>query len=269
MPPHNLSAAPSPPSSVRITLLQTDTVWHDATANQLKAARLMDAERDSQFYLLPEMWAVGFDTLPVNALADMSEQALEWMRHEAVGRRCAVAGTLPVRLRADGTAHAASVWRNRFFVALPDGRTVHYDKRNLFVPGGEQQAYTPGNGAVCFEMGGTRFMLQTCFDLRFPETARNWAAHPYDVLLYAANWPSARRTAWDALLPARAIENQCFCIGVNRTGSDPKCAYDGGSAAFDAYGRCLCRLDAREQAATVELDLEELRRFRKKFPVLR
>ena len=253
---------------MRITLLQIDTAWHDAPTNQLKAARLMDTERDAQLYLLPEMWATGFDTSPDEALADMSACALEWMRKEAADRRCAVAGTLPVRNQTDAAAHRTALWRNRFIVALPEGNTLYYDKRHLFACGGEHRAYSPGQEAACFELEGARFMLQTCFDLRFPETARNYCAHPYDVLLYAANWPASRRSAWDALLPARAVENQCFCLGVNRTGSDPECLYDGGSAAFDAYGHCLCRLDAREQAVTVSLDIEELRRYRKKFPVL-
>lgn len=265
---------------MKITLLQTDIVWLDTTANMRCAAQLMDAAPDSDLYVLPEMWATGFCTEPGAAWPDETA-VLAWMRRQAAARDCAVAGTVAVRVEGEA-AHGAmrgavcgiNLRRNRFCFVRPDGSTDRYDKRNLFVYGGENRTFAPGTERVIAEWRGVRFMLQVCFDLRFPETARNVLPAPYDVLLYAANWPASRRTAWDALLPARAVENQAFVVGVNRTGTDrPSAAdaivYDGGSAAYDACGRCLARLDARPQAVTVDIDVEALHRFRTGFPVLR
>lgn len=265
---------------MKITLLQTDMAWLDPTANMQRAAQLMDAAPDSDLYVLPEMWATGFCTEPGAAWPDETA-VLAWMRRQAVARDCAVAGTVAVRVEGEaahgamrGAAGGINLRRNRFCFVRPDGSTDRYDKRNLFVYGGENRTFAPGTERVIAEWRGVRFMLQVCFDLRFPETARNVLSAPYDVLLYAANWPASRRTAWDALLPARAVENQAFVVGVNRTGTDrPSAAdaivYDGGSAAYDACGRCLARLDARPQAVTVDIDVEALHRFRTGFPVLR
>lgn len=265
---------------MRITLLQTDIVWLDTTANMRHAAQLMDAAPGSDLYVLPEMWATGFCTDPDAAWPDETA-VLAWMRRQAAARGCAVAGTVAVRVESEaahGTMRDATrdvnLRRNRFCFVRPDGSIDCYDKRNIFVYGGENRTFAPGTERVIAEWRGVRFMLQVCFDLRFPETARNVMPAPYDVLLYAANWPASRRTAWDALLPARAVENQAFVVGVNRTGTDrPSAAdaivYDGGSAAYDACGRCLARLDARPQAVTVDIDVEALHRFRTGFPVLR
>lgn len=264
---------------MKITLLQTDIAWFDPMANMQHAAQLMDAAPDSDLYVLPEMWATGFCTEPGAAWSDETA-VLAWMRRQAAARDCAVAGTVAVRVAGEaahgamrGAAGGINLRRNRFCFVRPDGSTDRYDKRNLFVYGGENRTFAPGTERVIAEWRGVRFMLQVCFDLRFPETARNVLPAPYDVLLYAANWPVSRRTAWDALLPARAVENQAFVVGVNRTGTDrPSAAdaivYDGGSAAYDACGRCLARLDARPQAVTVDIDVEALHRFRTGFPVL-
>lgn len=265
---------------MKITLLQTDMAWFDPMANMRCAAQLMDAAPDSDLYVLPEMWATGFCTEPGAAWPDETA-VLAWMRRQAAARDCAVAGTVAVRVEGEaahgamrGAAGGINLRRNRFCFVRPDGSTDRYDKRNLFVYGGENRTFAPGTERVIAEWRGVRFMLQVCFDLRFPETARNVLSAPYDVLLYAANWPASRRTAWDALLPARAVENQAFVVGVNRTGTDRLSAadsivYDGGSAAYDACGRCLARLDARPQAVTVDIDVEALHRFRTGFPVLR
>ncbi len=263
---------------MRITLLQTDIRWHDMSANTAEAARLIDTAPGSDLYLLPEMWATGFDTEPSYDLIAVADKALDWMRAEARQRDAAVAGSVAVRVYPEPTTPAApddeaadkaALWRNRFYFVTPEGEVTYYDKRNLFVYGGEQLTYSPGRERVIVTWRGVRFMLQTCFDLRFPETARNGLADCYDVLLYVANWPASRRTAWDTLLTARAIENQACCIGVNRTGSAPHCLYDGGSRAVDAYGRPLAVLDNRPQAVTVTPDLERQRAFREKFSVLR
>jgi len=254
---------------MKITLLQTDIQWLDTAQNIERATQLLDQAKGSDLYVLPEMWATGFNTSPSYEMIAQGEEALAWMHKQAKRRNCAVAGTLAVRnWSEEEVPQHTALWRNRFFFVTPDGEHF-YDKRNLFFYGGEDLTYTAGTERKIVTWRGVRFMLQTCFDLRFPETARNHLATAYDILLYVANWPASRRNAWESLLVARAIENQAFCIGVNRTGSDPQCVYHGGSLAVDAYGHTQLQLGEREQAATVEVDLEKQRAFREKFHVLR
>lgn len=255
---------------MKISLLQTDIRWLSPAENIVAAERLMDSAGEADLYVLPEMWATGFNTSPDYEMIDMAHEALEWMRRQAHERQCAVAGTVAVRdWPSDEAPRSTCMWRNRFYFVRPDGSEAHYDKRNLFTYGGEQLTYAPGAERVIVEWRGVRFMLQTCFDLRFPEAGRNFLADAYDVLLYAANWPTSRQAAWDALLVARAIENQAYCAGVNRTGSDPACLYSGGSAAIDPYGKLIFRMNEEEQAICFEPDLDRLRAFRQKFKVLR
>lgn len=256
---------------MKITAIQLNTLWLNASSNHDRATQLMDASpADTDLYVLPEMWSTGFNTTPTLQLDELSHSSLEWMKLQAKLRDAAVAGSLPVRTwPEEKVAQTPAMWRNRFFFVFPDGTFKAYDKRNLFTYGGEQLTYSPGRERVLVSYRGVRFLLQVCFDLRFPETARNSLSAPYDVLLYVANWPQSRRAAWDALLQARAIENQAYVLGVNRTGADPQCLYNGGTAAFDAYGTPLFRFDEREQTASFVLDLDRLRHFRQKFQVLR
>lgn len=256
---------------MKITALQLDIQWLDVTDNCQRAEQLMDTSSpDTDLYVLPEMWATGFHTSPTLQVNELSLEAFEWMKRQAKQRDVAIVGSLPVRTwPTEDVAETPAMWRNRLLFVLPDGSYTAYDKRNLFTYGGEQLTYSPGTERVVTTYRGIRFLPQICFDLRFPETSRNRLSSPYDVILYVANWPSSRRVAWDALLQARAIENQAYTLGVNRTGIDPQCVYNGGTAAYDAYGMPLFRMDEREQAASFTVDMERLCHFRQKFQVLR
>lgn len=254
-----------------ITAIQLDIHWLDAVNNCERASKLMDMSApDTDLFVLPEMWSTGFNTAPTNQLVQLSELSFEWMQRQARLRDAAVAGSLPVCLCSqDEQSGLPAMWYNRFFFVFPDGTCSVYDKRNLFTYGGEQFAYASGTERVVVSFRGVRFLPQVCFDLRFPETSRNELSSSYDVLLYVANWPKSRRVAWDALLQARAIENQAYVLGVNRTGIDSQCVYNGGTAAFDAYGACVFRLDESEQVASFSVDLDRLHHFRQKFQVLK
>lgn len=164
-------------------------------------------------------------------------------------------------MAADGTL------RNRFYFVKPDGEFDYYDKRHMFTYGGENKHYAPGKRRVVVEYKGIRFLLLTCYDLRFPVWARNRG--DYDAIIITANWPESRQHVWDALTKARAIENQCYVIAANRTGCDPNCHYTGGSVIIDAKGHTVTQ--AKGQAAqtiTADIDIEALHTFRCKFPVL-
>lgn len=219
----------------------------------------MNGEVGSELYILPEMWNTGFDTSDrIRSLMSADDGALKWMRKNARERNCAVAGSVAV-VEDDRIF-------NRFYLVKPDGSTIHYDKRHLFGIGGENRTFTAGHERTICELNGWRILLLTCYDLRFPVFARN--RNDYDMMICVASWPESRQAVWQTLLKARAIENQCFVCGVNRTGHDPLCHYAGGSVIIDAYGRELLNLGDGEKAGTAETDLYALRSFRQKFPVL-
>lgn len=243
-----------------LTIVQHNIKWASPVDNHATVEKLISLSPHSDIYVLPEMWSTGFATEP----SDVSERdgiSLTWMQRMAREYDAAMAGSVSV---CEGEKYY-----NRFYFVKPDGSYSFYDKRHLFSYGGEDKTYTPGNERVVVEWRGVRFLLQVCYDLRFPIFSRNDAAAPYDCILYVASWPQSRRRVWDVLLQARAIENQCYVVGVNRVGEDAVCKYNGGSIVIDAYGRTLVACtDDEEAVATSTIDLPSLQAFRKKFPVL-
>ena len=245
-----------------ITLLQQDIVWASPSANQEAAERAILAAPKSDLYVLPEMWSTGFATEP-EGIAETDGSSLHWMEQMAIRMDAAIAGSVATRVD--------DCYYNRFYFVKPTGEVRWYDKHHLFTYGGEHRRYTAGRQRVVVEWRGVRFLLQVCYDLRFPCFSRNGVQgdEAYDVALYVASWPTSRRLPWDTLLRARAIENQCYVCGVDRVGTDPACAYNGGTALIDAYGRTVAACPDGEVAAlTASIDLESLRAFRQKFPVL-
>jgi predicted amidohydrolase len=149
----------------------------------------------------------------------------------------------------------------------PGEQPVFYDKHHLFTYGGEHHRYTAGQERVVVEWRGVRFLLRVCYDLRFPIWARN--CEDYDAAIYVASWPTPRVEAWRTLLKARAIENQCYILGVNRGGNDPACQYCGGTAFIDPYGQATECPDNEATHITAEIDMDRLHNFRLKFLVLK
>lgn len=244
---------------MKITLLQIPLTWADITANLTTCEQALMSAPQSDLYVLPEMFTTGFMMQP-EGVVDTSDATLRWMKEMSARLDAAIAGSVAVKLK-DGD------YRNRFYFVTPSS-VEYYDKRHLFTYGGEKEHYTAGEERVIVEWQGVRILLQVCYDLRFPVFARNIGT-AYDLALYVANWPSSRRQVWDVLLRARALENQCFVAGVNRVGDDPQCHYDGGTAIIDAYGKTLAQAaDDAQQTITATLDMEHLRTFRTKFPVL-
>ena len=252
---------------MKVTLLQTDIQWADESSNLAAAEMLIRKSEEAALYLLPEMFSTGFVTNPEDIDGGLPSasacEAVRWMHRVSSELSAAVAGSVAVKAD-DGT------FRNRFYFVTPDGRESFYDKHHLFTYGNEDLHYTGGKSRTIVEWGGVRFMLQVCYDLRFPVFSRNSLREPYDCCIYVASWPSTRRRVWDSLLLARALENQCYVLGVNRIGDDPKCHYDGGTRAIDARGNVVAMAENEVvQSMTIELDMERLAAFREKFPVLR
>ncbi len=250
-----------------VTLIQTDIVWERPDINRKAAQEAMLSADKSDLYVLPEMWNTGVTTQPQGVAEEEGGETLLWMQEMAQRLDAAVAGSIAVHLQ-DGT------YRNRLYFVMPQ-ETVNcqssnckwYDKHHLFSYGGETESYTPGSEQVTVEWRGIRFHLSICYDLRFPLWLRN--KDDYHVLICVASWPAARRHAWDILLQARAIENQCYVLGVNRIGKDPFCEYSGGTAIVNPFGIATFCPDGKASVLTHTLDMKRLGTFRQKFPVLK
>ena len=244
---------------MKVTLVQTDIVWGEPEANLARAAEALAASPGADLYVLPEMFTTGFATQPDARLDEDPERTVAWMKRLAAQTDAALAGSVAMR---DGDRCV-----NRFFFVKPDGEVSCYDKRHLFTYGGERVRFTGGDRRVIVEWRGVRFLLLVCYDLRFPVWMRNRS--DYDAILVVANWPVVRQDAWETLLRARAIENQCYVAGVNRVGKDPVCDYLGGSALYNPFGQQLVRCeDGQACTATGTVFMGMLEDFRRKFPVL-
>lgn len=250
---------------MRTALIQTDIIWGDPQANRQRAEALLasEAAKDdgrAELYILPEMFSTGFATSDGDMLEDEPSATLEWMKGKAAELDAAICGSIALRLK-DGNCV------NRVYFVRPDGSFEHYDKRHLFGYGGETRRFSAGQRRVIVEYRGIRFLLAVCYDLRFPVWLRN--QEDYDAMIIVASWPESRRSAWDTLLRARAIENQCYVLAVNRTGLDPNCSYNGGSALIDPKGIITASAeDGCECCVGAAIDMQELYAFRSKFPVL-
>lgn len=244
---------------MKVALLQTDIAWADPAANLAYLDGAFANYPGMDLYVLPEMFTTGFATVPEGIAEEAPSSSLEWMKRKARELDAAIAGS--IALHVDGS------YRNRFYFVKPDGDVVYYDKHHLFTYGGEHKLFTAGDEQVVVSWRGWRFRLVVCYDLRFPLWCRN--RDEYDVLICVANWPSVRQLALDTLFRARAIENQCYLLGVNRVGKDPACVYAGGTAVIHPYGDTLAGVASGQVGVAVaELDKSMLESYRNRFPVL-
>lgn len=247
--------------ALNLALVQTAPRWHDTAANRQLFDRMLariDAAVD--LAVLPEMFSTGFTMHSEEVAETMSGDTIAWLRRQATSRRVTVAGSVAI---VDHGRHF-----NRLLWMPPDGRETSYDKRHRFRMAGEHEHYAAGDAQVVATLAPWRVRLSICYDLRFPVWLR--CRGDYDVLLCVANWPAARQTAWNTLLRARAIENQCYVVGVNRVGSDGNgVQYRGGSAAYDFEGNSVVEAFDADTVATASLDLDALRDYRHRFPAWR
>ncbi len=244
---------------MKISLLQTDIRWESPALNREMASTMIDNAAPADLYVLPEMFTTGFATNPAAAAeADLSTP--QWMSAVAKRKGAAIAGSVAVAQQGR--------FYNRFYFATPDGQVAQYDKKHLFTMGGEHERYTAGTERIIIEYMGLRIMPLVCYDLRFPVWSR--AAGEVDLIIYVASWPAPRVAAWDTLLRARAIENQCYVAGVNRVGDDTGNHYNGHSALIDFLGATLAGQPTEEEGSeavlTGEISREAADAFRTKFP---
>lgn len=247
---------------IKITIFQAYLFWENAEKNlQNLRLRLSSLKEKTDLILLPEMFNTGF-TMNVEKCAErMDGLTMRWMYDTAIAFDCVVAGTLIIE--EEGRYY------NRFVWMSPDGSYVHYDKRHLFAMGGEDKLFTAGNSRVVTKVKGWKICPMTCYDLRFPVWSRN-QEEGYDLLVYTASWPDKRSAHWRALIPARAIENQAFVIGVNRVGHDGnEVYYSGGSMCISPLGDVVYYKPEDEDLYTFTLNPKDLENTRDRFPFLR
>lgn len=258
---------------LRISLVQGDTRWHDPAGNRDYYGHLMaPLHGTTDLVLLPETFTSGFSNEAIHNAEGMDGPTVAWIREQAAKLGAAVAGS--VQLRIDDGAEGTKVV-NRLLFATPDGQLHAYDKRHLFRYGGEHERYAAGAQRLVLEWKGWRICPLVCYDLRFPVFSRNRfdverpGALDYDLLLYVANWPSARAYPWKTLLRARAIENLCFVAGLNRVGTDGNgLHYSGDSAVIDFLGQPISECTDGEVVSTTTLQAAELLAHRERFPAM-
>lgn len=252
---------------MRVTLIQSMLHWEDAAANRtMFAAKMAALKGTTDLIVLPEMFTTGFSMRSVDLAETMDGATVAWMREQARLTDAAIYGSAIIT--------EGGQFYNRGLFVTPSGEVTVYDKRHLFRFANENEHYSAGTQRVVVEWRGWRWLLQICFDLRFPVFARAQSRDgraDYDAILYVANWPEARRYPWSQLLIARAIENQCYVVGVNRVGMDGKGNhYSGDSVVIDPRGSVLQQLEpSAEGMCTTALDRDSLEDFRVKFPVSR
>jgi omega-amidase len=247
---------------MNITIIQSDLVWENIDANlEAFTIKINAISTPTNIVILPEMFSTGF-TMQAEKLAEgMDGKTIKWMQAIAIQKKIIIGGSLIIKENNN--------YYNRFVWMQPDGNYYTYDKRHLFSLAKENETFTAGDKKIIVQVNGIKFCLQICYDLRFPVFSRQ-KNDVYDCLIYVANWPTARITAWDALLKARAIENQCYVIGVNRTGLDGNnIAYNGSSAVINALGEIIYNKCDAEVTFTVKIDKNELEAIRSKFGFLK
>lgn len=248
-----------------ISLIQSNLVWEDKAAN---LGHFEDCIRAlppmTQVVVLPEMFSTGFSMEPARLAEPMDGPTLSWMKDTARSCRKILTGSF--------IATEEGRYYNRLVWMLPNGQYYHYDKRHLFGYAGEDRAYTAGEKRLIVQVNGWKLCLQVCYDLRFPVWARQKPGDDsgwYDILLYVANWPQRRSHPWKTLLQARAIENQCYVIGLNRVGEDGNGIYHSGdSAVIDPVGTTLWQQADSPAIYTHTFRKADLQVVRSQFPFL-
>lgn len=248
-------------NSLNIALVQTDTLWENIDQNlQNLTLKISSIDKNVDVIILPELFSTGFTMKAINVAETMKGKSVLWMQKQAKAQQCLLIGSLLIR--------NSDSFLNRLIVAFPNGEMEYYDKRHLFSYAGEDKVFTAGNKRMLFEYKGFKIYPLICYDLRFPVWSRN--TEGFDILIYVANWPNARMFAWDTLLKARAIENLCYVVGLNRVGVDNNnLVYTGHSAVYDPMGHTLLDFEeGQQEIKLISLQKEHIIKTRNKFRFL-
>ncbi len=250
-----------------VTTIQTDLFWENKQSNLSMFEEKIAAAGKTEIVILPEMFSTGFSMQPKKFAENMDGPTINWMRKIAADHRIILTGSLMIQEEES--------FYNRLIWMLPNGQAGFYNKRHLFAYANENQHYTAGNRRLIASVKGWKINLQVCYDLRFPvwsrqqlkEKGESLKEPEYDLLVYVANWPERRSHAWKTLLVARAIENQCYVVGVNRIGNDGNNIYHSGdSMVIDPLGEILYQCSHEKSVQTSLLSGDLLQDVRNRFP---
>lgn len=263
--------------TLTVSLVQTSLFWEDKSSNlEMLSRKISGITEKTEVVILPEMFSTGFSLNPGPLAETMDGPTVKWMKKIAAEKKCILTGSVIIK-EAGGPE---PLFFNRLIWMQPDGNYGYYDKRHLFAYGKEHESYNAGKTRLIASVKGWKIQLQICYDIRFPiwlrqsnpanpfpEAVNEKTELEYDVLIVVANWPVSRIHAWKTLLQARAIENQCFVIGVNRTGTDGNgLAYSGDSMIVGPLGEIIRALPENEDILTLTLNKEITETTRKQFP---
>lgn len=245
---------------MKISLIQSPLVWENPTANRIYFEEKINLLRfETDLVVLPEMFTSGFTMQAKSVAETMTGETIQWIKNLAKTNNLAITGSLVIE--EDGNYY------NRMIFVFPSGEIAIYDKRHLFTLAGEDKVYESGKSKTIVTYKDWKICLQVCYDLRFPVFVRN--IEPYDLLIYVANWPKPRINAWDILLKARAVENLCYVVGVNRIGDDGNNHnYVGHTQLVDELGNYILEPNENEGVFTTTLEKNKMLETRSKLNFL-
>lgn len=245
---------------MKIALIQTTLYWENSKQNRQALEQKINAISEKvDLIVLPEMFTSGFTMNPVSVAETMQGETILWLKNRAKNKNCAITGSLVIQENNN--------YYNRLVFVFPNGEIQTYDKRHLFTLAGEEKVYTAGKEKCIVDYKGFKICLLICYDLRFPVFSRN--VEEYDVLIYVANWPEPRINAWNILLKARAVENMCYTIGVNRIGEDEhNHLYFGHTQLVDYLGEYIVNPQINEGVFIANINNNALVEMRKKLNFL-
>ena len=247
-------------SALTFTLIQSNLHWENISANlNMFEEKIKSVSQQKEIVILPEMFSTGFSLNPVKFAEEMSGETIQWMQQIARDHKIILTGSIMVKENEQ--------YFNRLIWMQPDGEYGTYDKRHLFSYSGEDKEFSIGSKRFIAQVKGWKICTLICYDLRFPVWTRMQKADEYDAILVVANWPIKRIAAWKCLLQARAIENQCYVIAVNRTGEDGTgLQYSGESCVINPMGEIEYMQGESDDIFTIQLDKKIIEETRQQFP---
>ena len=253
--------------NLKVILLQTEQFWEEKQENLKHFEKKLSAISGSpDLIVLPEMFHTGFSMNSSKLAETMDGLGMQWLKEQASKYQAAIVASLIIKENER--------YFNRMVFVEPNGDVQHYDKRKLFGLAKEDHYFSAGKSNTIVTYKGWKIALQVCYDLRFPALVNNQldeqGVPTFDLIIYVANWPQKRSLHWKTLLQARAIENQCFVVAVNRVGSDANdLDYSGDSSVFNALGDVLAYESGKEALLEVSLTKSSLNEIRSRLPFLK
>lgn len=247
-------------NNLKVSCIQADLAWENIDKNlEMFSEKLNMIPKDTELVVLPEMFTTGFTMNSKELAESMNGKSFQWLKDQSKKHNIIILGSVIIEEEKN--------YFNRCITMFSNGDYHTYDKGHLFRMEREHIDFTKGDSKTIFKYNDWRISTLICYDLRFPVWSRN--QNDYDLLVYIASWPESRREVWNTLLKARAIENQAYVIGVNRIGKDGEgISYSGDTVIINPKGQIIIKAnDYSEEIINAELSLDELKRFRDKFPV--